>query len=176
MTINQTKNPIRIGRRADHQGPRSGASALAPDLEKYATEHNNNDKNRLIRNEKQLNISTYNVRTLQSAHQIPELIATAIKYHIDVINVQEHRLFHDDSNIKQHDFGKGWTFISVSALKNTVNATSGGVGILLSPHAMKSLKSVEKITSRIIHATFDGNPAPNIVSCYSPTNTAEKQE
>jgi len=44
--------------------------------------------------------------------------------------------------IKQLDYqdiGKGWTLITSSACKNDINAIIGGVGILLSPHAIKSL-------------------------------------
>ena len=66
--------------------------------------------------------------------------------------------------------------ISASSLKNSANASIGGVGFLLSPHAMKSLNSIEKITSRIIVATFNGNPETTVISCYSPTNTAEEQD
>ena len=67
-------------------------------------------------------------------------------------------------------------FISASALKNTGNSTIGGVGMLLSPHATKSLNSIEKITSRILVTTFHGNPEPILISCYSPTNIADEQE
>ena len=125
--MTQTITSYRIDRRAGQQGSRTGVAALAPDFEKYATElsNNNNIKKRLLTSKKSINLSTYNVRTLQLAHQIPELIATAITFHIDVINVQEHRLFHDDVILKYHDFGKGWTFVSASATKNARNATIG---------------------------------------------------
>ena len=48
--------------------------------------------------------------------------------------------------------------------------------MLLSPHATKSLNSIEKITSRILVTTFHGNPEPILISCYSPTNIADEQE
>ena len=67
-------------------------------------------------------------------------------------------------------------FISASALKNTGNSTIGGVGMLLSPHATKSLNSIEKITSRILVETFHGNPEATLISCYSPTNIADEHE
>ena len=51
------------------------------------------------------------------------------------------------------------------ALKNTDNSTIGGVGMILSPHATKSLNSIEKITSRILVATFHGYPEPTLISC-----------
>ena len=48
--------------------------------------------------------------------------------------------------------------------------------MLLSPHATKSLNGIEKITSRILIATFHGNPETTLISCYSPTNIADEQK
>ena len=48
--------------------------------------------------------------------------------------------------------------------------------MLLNPHALKSLNYIEKITSRIINATFNGNPFTTVVCCYSPTNVSEEQD
>ena len=48
--------------------------------------------------------------------------------------------------------------------------------MLLSSHATKSLNSIEKISSRILVATFHGIPEPTLISCYSPTNIADEQE
>ena len=48
--------------------------------------------------------------------------------------------------------------------------------MLLSPHATKSLNSFEKVTSRILVATFHGNPEATLILCYSPTNIADEQE
>ena len=48
--------------------------------------------------------------------------------------------------------------------------------MLLSPTAMKSLNSIEKIQPRVIIATFNGNPATTIISCYSPTNMADEED
>ena len=59
------------------------------------------------------------------ARVIPELIATAITFHIDVINVQERRLYQDDIILKYLDFGKPCTFTSASATKRAGNATIG---------------------------------------------------
>ena len=42
--------------------------------------------------------------------------------------------------------------------------------MLLSPHALKSLISIEKIQTRIICASFNGNPCTTIISCYSASN------
>ena len=64
----------------------------------------------------------------------------------------------------------------ISVEKNSVNATEGGVGILLGQRALKSLNSIERIQPRMIDATFNGNPRATIISCYSPTNVSEETE
>ena len=47
---------------------------------------------------------------------------------------------------------------------------------MLSPKALKCLNSIEKISPRIVVATFNGNPATTVISCYSPTNTSDEQD
>ena len=89
--------------------------------------------------------------------------------------MQEHRYMHNE-DIKYHDTGNGWTLATVSALKNSVNATVGGVGILIGPRALKSLNSIERIQHWMMVATFNGNPRATIISCYSPTNVSEETE
>ena len=88
-----------------------------------------------------------------------------------MICIQEHRYTHSE-DIKYHDSGKEWAL----AWKNCVNATVGGVGILIGPRALKSLNSIEKIQPRMIVATFNGDPRATIISCYSPTNVSEETE
>lgn len=53
-----------------------------------------------------------------------------------------------------------------------IQSTIGGVGVLQSPHIMKTLNYIEKVKPRIIVATFNGNPNLTIISCYSPTNVS----
>ena len=65
---------------------------------------------------------------------------------------------------------------NVSAWKNSVNATVGGVGKLIGPRALKTLNSIERIKPRMMTATFNGNPRTTIISCYSPTNVGEETE
>ena len=57
-----------------------------------------------------------------------------------------------------------------------MNAATGGTGILFSPQAYNALTSAEMITSRIMIATFNGNPQTTIISCYSPTNISDETE
>ena len=65
-------------------------------------------------------------------------------------------------------------FVSVSAWKNSVNATIGGEGMLLSPQPQKSLNSIEKTQMRMMVATFNCNPYTTIISCNSPTNASDR--
>ena len=73
-----------------------------------------------------------------------ELIAIAVTYQTDIKNIQEHRFYHEDIDLKYHELGNGRTFKSASVLKSTGNSTIGEVGMLLIPHATKSPNSIEK--------------------------------
>ena len=66
--------------------------------------------------------------------------------------------------------------VTVSAWKNSVNASVGGVGMLIEPRALKTLNSIERIQPMMMAATFNGNPKATIISCYSPTNVSEETE
>ena len=70
--------------------------------------------------------------------------------------IQEHRYTHSEY-IKYHDSSNGWTLANASAWKNSLNATIGGVDILIGPWALKSLNSIKKIQLRMMVATFNGN-------------------
>ena len=76
-------------------------TVLAPE---FVTERN---RRQLLKCKRTINLSTFNVRTLQSIKQISELIAIAVSYDIDVINVQEHRFYHEDIDLKYHELGNG---------------------------------------------------------------------
>ena len=60
--------------------------------------------------------------------------------------------------------------------KNSVNATIGGVGMVIGPQALKALNSIEKIHPRMIVASLNGKPRASIISCYRPTNISEETE
>ena len=107
--------------------------------------------------------------------QLSELTASAVEHKIDIICIQEHRYTHTE-DIKYHETGNGWMLVTVSAWKNSINASVGGVGMLLGPRALKTLNSIERIQPRMMAATFNGNPKATIISCYSPTNVSEENE
>ena len=173
MTHTQTTYTNRIALRTGKKGARPAkVGALASVFEKSATELK---QSKLIKCKQTLQIATFNVRTLNRIGQLPELIASAEEHKIDIICIQEHRYMHTE-DIKYHETGKGWSLVTVSAWKNSVNAAIGGVGLLIGPRALKTLNSVKKIQPRMMAATFNGNPRATIISCYSPTNVSEETE
>ena len=182
MTQPQTRNSYHIDRYVGQQGSRAGMPGLAPSLQiaisllQKETEDNYLNAEICLHSRRTINLSTFKVRTLQSIKEMSELISIAVTYHIAVINVQEHRFYHEDIDLKYHELGNGWAFISASDLKNTGNSKIVGVGMVLSPYATKSLNSIEKITPRILVATFHVNLEPTLISSCSPTSIADEQE
>ena len=173
MTHTQTTYTNRIALRAGKKGARPAeVGALTSVFEKSATELK---QSKLLKCKQTLQIATFNVRTLNRIGQLPELIASAEEHKIDIICIQEHRYTHTE-DIKYHETDNGWSLATVSAWKNSVNAVVGGVGLLIGPRALETLKSVEKIQPRMMAATFNGNPRATIISCYSPTNVSEENE
>ena len=117
MTLIQTLFPNHIT--LQKQGACSAeVRALAPVFEKSSTEFKPEPKQ--LRCKNIVNIETFNDRTLNTVNQLPELTASADEHNIDTICIQEHRYYHSEQEIKYHDAGKGWTFASASAWKNSI--------------------------------------------------------
>ena len=175
ITMTHTQ-PTCINRITLHTGKKgvrpAAVGALASVFEKSATELK---QQKLQKCKQTIQIATFNVRTLNRTGQLPELTTSAIEHKIDIICIQEHRYTHSE-DIKYHDTGNGWMLATVSAWKNSVNATVGGVGIFIDPRALKSLNSIERIQPRMMVVTFNGNLRATIISCYSPINVSEETE
>ena len=155
MTHTQTICQNCIAFRAGKKGAcPAEVGALASVFEKSATELK---QQKLLKCKQTIQIATFNVRTLNRIGQLPELTASAVEHNMDIICIQEHRYTHSEY-IKYHDTCNGWTLATVSAWKNSVNATVGGVGILIEPRALKSLNGIERIQPRMMVTTFNGNP------------------
>ena len=151
-----------VGKKGAHPAE---VGALASVFKISATELK---QQKLLKCKQTIQMTTFNVRTLNRIGQLPELTALAVEHKIDIICIQEHRYTHTE-DIKYHDTGNGWMLATVSAWKNSVNATEG-------PRALKTLNSIERIQPRMMAATFNGNPRATIISCYSPTNVSEETE
>ena len=129
VTHTQTTYINRIALCAGKKGARTAeVGAQASVFEKSATEL----KQKLLKCKQTIQIATFNVRTLNRIGQLPELTASAVEHKIDIICIQEHR-FTLTEDIKYHDTGNGWTLATVSAWKNSINATVGGVGMRIGP-------------------------------------------
>ncbi|WP_421020721.1 hypothetical protein, partial [Klebsiella pneumoniae] len=82
-----------------------------------------------------------------------ELDAGCLKYAIDVLAIQEHR--QRSVNDLEHYKAAHGTFVLASANDRGV----GGIGFYFSSRAAKLLCHCEKVSDRILTATFEGNPA-----------------
>jgi hypothetical protein len=71
---------------------------------------------------------------------------------------------------------EGYSLVTISAWRNSMGAATGGIGLLLSAFARKSLISIQAISARIMEATFSGNPRATVIVTYSPTNVAEEDD
>ena len=176
MNNNKTKQSCRIVRLADNKGAHVRVQCQALHHEKQATDSLIHQKPKFLKSSKNIHISTFNIRTFKSDCQSSELVASVIEHDIDIICIQEYRLYHKDIDIKYNILNYGWTLVTASSWKNKSNSSIGGIGLLLSPSAIKSLINVEKISPRIITANFNGNPITTVVSCYSSTNVSDEDD
>ena len=129
---------------------------------------------RFVSRGKPFQISTMNTRTLNPTSRMHELVHAASLNNNDIICIQEHRQHHQST--LSYQYINRYQLIMASATKNSVNATVGGVGFLVSPKAQKSLLSVEKINSRIILLHLNGSPNITVICVYAPTNTSEASD
>ena len=119
--------------------------------------------------------STFNARTLTPKGRLEEFGVNAELNKIDIIAVQEHRFYHPDVKLKYHSVGS-YQLVTSSATKNSVNATVGGVGFLLSPRVSDNLLNIESITPKIMILELEGNPKTTIVCAHSPHNSSTLEE
>ena len=113
MTTNSDNLQYRITRRGGDQG------AHPPMANQIATGL------KLLKARTTSLASTFNANTLQQDYKLCEIAAVSMEIGLDVIFIQEHRLFHEDIVCKIHDIGKGWKFYTGSATKNKLNSMSG---------------------------------------------------
>ncbi|XP_033637877.1 uncharacterized protein LOC117298668 [Asterias rubens] len=125
---------------------------------------------RLMRSKKTILVSTFNVRTIREECRQEELVSCMIKQGIDIIGIQEHRIVHNDPLRFIKVLGQ--SLITSSAWRNEAQAATGGVGLLVSQKAMKSLIGVQTVTNRILIAHFQGNPVTTAIVVYAPTNSS----
>ena len=93
---------------------------------------------------------------------------------ICIVGVQEHRRVSDE----ELTFARknSYHLVTSSAWRNSSQAATGGVGIILNNKAENAMTKVESISSRVMIATFAGNPETTIIVAYSPTNVTTSDE
>ena len=125
----------------------------------------------IFRPKRSYNIGTLNCRSLNSDFARGELNLHINKYNLQLVCIQEHRILHKDNDPELicHDIGKSILF-TASAYRNEINATIGGIGLVVQKQLLPLLTSIKKVNDRILIATFSGNPKTVIISCYSPHN------
>ena len=159
-TTTQKSNPHRA-----EQGERPAIPTQAA-IEKYSTEENKKKKNIiLLKASKRIQIGTLNMQN--KTFKIPQLIASAKATGQDIICIQEHRFIHEDITIKEQTYDK-WKLLTLSAWKNSTNAATGGIGMLVSNQAYNTITSIEMVSHyenklrimkiRIMKINFQGNP------------------
>ena len=90
MTHTQTTYINRIALRAGKKGARPAeVGVLNSVFEKSATELKL--KQKLLKCKQTIEITTFNVRTLNRIGPLPELSASAVEHNIDIICIQEYR-------------------------------------------------------------------------------------
>ena len=118
---------------------------------------------------KTLVISTYNVRTLFQTGKLHQLFTGCADAGIDMIGIQEHRLFTTNPTEELWSEDRNWVFIYGSAANRRV----GGVGFVISKPIYRCIQKVEVISERILHATFHGNPRLSVTVVYAPTECGQ---
>ena len=118
---------------------------------------------------KPLTISTYNVRTLYQKGKFNQLTTGCSEQNIDIVGIQEHCLITDKAIDQEWSTDGEWLFAYASASWER----QGGVGMLLTKGLGKHLRTVKKVSDRIIEAHLEGNPALSIVIGNAPTEGSD---
>ena len=138
--------------------------------------HQKGGKEKLLKCRKTVKISSMNVRTIREGWRAQELAENCLLQNIQILGIQEHRIVHEDQEIRYSKLQGSIEMITSSAWRNEAQAATGGVGLLLSKEAAKLLTNVKSHSKRVLSATFQGNPATTVIVAYSPTNTSPVED
>ena len=87
----------------------------------------NDKKSKLLACKHPAIFSTFNARSLSLTSRKQELLSCFSKQKIDVLSLQEHRIFHPDVELQHTQLGKN-KLITTSAWRNAQGTTIGGIG------------------------------------------------
>ena len=116
-------------------------------------------------------IGTLNVRTIRLRNKQRELAHQFASSGLEMMAIQEHRIVHDELT-KTTILGSNAYLVTTSAWRNSIGASNGGVGILLTKKAHDAITELHTVSPRIFGVTLDGNPRCTAFSVYSPTECA----
>ncbi|XP_063680045.1 uncharacterized protein LOC134815440 [Bolinopsis microptera] len=103
------------------------------------------------------------------------MVILFLRSQISVLAIQEHRVVHDEEvKIERHK--KGVHLITTSAWRNRAQASTGGVGFLLTKQAFNAVSLIKTYSKRCMLVSLDGNPRLTIISVYIPTESATVEE
>ena len=124
-----------------------------------------------------LNVATMNVRTIRRKFKRQELADNCSSKSIAILGINDHKIVHENDPVLYESYGK-YTLITTSAWRNSNNAASGGVGLMISKTAESALAEVKPWNDRILIAHFTGNgfPTLSIIVHYSPTEGSQNAE
>ena len=79
-------------------------------------------------------------------------------------------------DVNHYSAGLGYELYTASAWRNTVHAAIGGVGIVIGMVAQKAPIGVDRISDRVVKASFQGNSAFTVIVVYAPCEYADSTD
>ena len=139
-----------------------------PRLNSFERHGSDNSQKTSGRDQRYLNIATWNVRTMNDCGKLHQVQMEAERLSLDVLGLAEVR-WTSSGQVNTN----GWMFYYVGDDK----VHQRGVGFLVAPKTVKSVLKVQPISDRMIMIRLDAKPNPiTIIQIYMPTTEAEDEE
>jgi len=123
---------------------------------------NVNKGNKLMNCKKQIQIRTFNARTLRKDDKRRQLTNNFNKCNLDILGIVDHKIVHEEEAVRIENLDR-CTLITTSAWRNSNGATGGGIGILVNRQTEKALAEIKPINPRIMLVIFSGNPSTTVI-------------
>ena len=155
--------------------PRPNDDMLLNSSERSTSDSTSNKAGKQLINCRQSsNIAFQNVRTLRSKEKRSELARHFNSLGISVLGIADHKIIHEEKY--QNEPLYNCSLITTSAWRNSNNAASGGVGLLVTKQLENAISDIEPVNERILCAHFNGNPSTTVIVHYAPVEGSEKAE
>ena len=124
-------------------------------------------KSRFLTPKSRTNIGMWNVRTLNGAGRLAQLVKEMKRYQLEILGVSEMRWTGSGNMVSE----------GISVYYSGGNKHVKGVGILLSQEATRAMLSWEPVNDRIITMRLQSSHTKvTIIQCYAPTDAATDQD